>query len=301
MKNGKKKHRPEIEEFSYEGKYDYSYVEQPEADSFAEPETEPDPEAFARRRKRQQNAILISMLCIIAAILVVFIVIKQTVFRLSSVVVVGAGEEYKAEIINNCGLLRGQDIFTVDSETVRRNLESNNHVAFVNLTVELPNTVCIFVEPREKAVVLQWAGKFYELDSKGRVLNMLNTTVVPEDLPLVVGLDVTLNGIRVGKTVSVSNGKQMTYLCELIDELKTQNFIHNVKVISLSSPEDVYLELPNGINVRLGNSDHLRAKVGAIIGSMDYCEQEGGNLTLNVTIPERPTVLKDKFSPNSAN
>ena len=302
MKDAKKRQRPEIEEFSYEGKYDYAYVEQPADDEtmLQAAETEMDPAAFARRRKKQQNAILISMLGIIAALLVAFIVIKQTVFRLSNVVVVGVGPEYHAEIINQSGLLRGQDIFTVDSQAVSRNLDSSNRVEFLNLTVELPNTVCIFVEERQKAVVLQWVGVFYELDSKGRVLNKLNTTVVPEGLPLVVGLEINGN-ILVGKNISVTNTEKMTYLFELIQELKTQKYFQNVRVISLSSADDVYLELSNGINVRLGNSDNLRAKIGAIIGSMDYCLQEGGNLTLNVTVPERPTVLKDNFNPNSAN
>lgn len=296
----RKKRQPEIEEFSYEGKYDYSYVDlsEEEAEAPQFPETIQDPEAFAARRKKQQNAILVSMLCIIAAILIGFIVIRQTVFRLSNVVVVGVGEEYHAEVVNNCGLLRGQDIFTVDSETVRTNLDRSNRIIFVNLTVELPNTVCIFVSEREKAAVIQWNGNNYELDSTGRVLGMVDSTVIPEGLPIVLGLDV--DSAYVGSNISVSNQKKLTYLFELIAELKIQNFNHKVTEIFFVSSEEAYLTLTNGINVRLGNSEHLRAKVGAIIGSMNYCEQQGGNLTLNVTLPEKPTVLRDNYSPDSA-
>lgn len=299
MKNRKNPQKNRVEEFSYNDEIVYTYVDQQPGEEYYQEDAEKplDPQSLAMRRKKQQNTILITMLCLIAALLIGVIVIKQTIFRLNNVYVVGVGEEYKAEVINNCGLVRGQDIFSVDAESVRRRLESNNQVAFQNLTIDLPNSVYIYVEKREKAVVLQWAGTLYELDGDCRVLNMHNTTVIPDDVPLVTGLEV--NSIQVGKPLSLSNSRQLTYLKELIFELEIQDFKSQVTVISLSSPEDAYLELANGISVRLGNGDNLRAKVGAVKGCMGLSGQMDGELVLNVTIPEKPTVSVGVYRPTS--
>ncbi|MBP3540263.1 MAG: hypothetical protein J6K72_00375 [Clostridia bacterium] len=291
----------DLEHFSYEGAFEYTYEGQnePQAQPEAVEETPVlTPETIEKKRKSKQAKIFVAMLCLLAAFCLFLIVVHQTLFRLQNVYVVGVGEEYLAEVVTNSGLMRGQHMSTISEDQIRKNLDANNQIVFRDLQIHYPNTVYIYVEKRQRVAVLQWAGTLYELDGTGRVLSRQETNILPGDVPVVTGLGVT--GVHVGQQVAVSNMKRLSFYCDLMYELDMQDFRSHVKVISLSSLDNAYLEIDNGMSVRLGSNEYIQAKIGAIRGSLHLADQMEGDLILNVSIPETPTVSVGIYRPNSA-
>ena len=57
--------------------------------------------------------------------------------------------------------------------------------------------------------------------------------------------------------------------------------------INLSNPRDIYVLVAGGITVRLGDRQHMRAKIGALRTDIAYLQQLGKTTgVLDVTIPE---------------
>lgn len=289
----------ELEHFSYEGDFEYTYEGKQDYQAPEETPQQPplNPELVSLRKRKRQTRIFVGLLGLLAAFCLLLIVLQQTLFRLKNVYVIGVGQDYLAEVVTRSGLVRGQHMSQIDEDTVRKNLESSNQIVFKNIQIHFPNTVYLYVEARERVAVLQWAGTLYELDPTGYVLSRQDTSILPDDVPVVTGLGVT--NIHVGQVVSVSNIKRLSFYCDIMYELEMQNFRSHVKAISLSSLDNAYLEIDNGMSVRLGNSEYIQAKIGSVIGSMELAAQMDGDLTLNVTIPEAPTMSVGIYRPSS--
>ena len=108
---------------------------------------------------------------------------------------------------------------------------------------------------------------------------------LPEGMPLVTGFRIT--AVHVGQTLSLRSQKQMDIYCDLLNELSLQEYADQVTEINLSDTENLYLITQEGISVRMGDGEYLRAKVGAIRTYIAYFRQLGTDSgVLDVSIPE---------------
>ncbi|MEG0901849.1 MAG: hypothetical protein RSG96_06995, partial [Clostridia bacterium] len=77
-------------------------------------------------------------------------------------------------------------------------------------------------------------------------------------------------------------------------ELMLQGYQSQVTEINISDPMNIYLITAEGITVRLGDSNYMQAKIGAVRTDMAYLRQLGKNSgLLDVTIPEDAKYLPD--------
>ncbi len=251
---------------------------------------EPTPEERARARSRAVTGRLIFVL---AVTVLIIILLQGVVFRLTTVYVVGNVTKTPQQVAAASGLVKGLNMFSVNEDEVRRNLASDHTIVFEGMQKDYPSTIYLYISERESVASIQWLGLLYTLDGEGMVMDEANSTELPSGMPSVTGLQVT--SIHVGQKLEVRNQKQMQAYYDIISELKQQYYLDQITEINLSDTDNLYLQTVNGISVRLGTGEYIRAKIGAIRTDIPYLEQLGKSTgVLDVSTPEDA-----KYSPDN--
>jgi cell division protein FtsQ len=310
VKNKKPPNREEPEQYEAYGQYAYEYRPsaqsgqrdhaQPEdaasqqSPSWEQPPSEAISPSEARERVRARTRAATSRLILVLALLVIVMLIAQnTIFRLTTVYVVGYKNKTPQQIAAASGLVKGLNMFSISEDEVRENLASDHTIVFLGMQKEYPSTIRLYISEREEVASLQWLGLLYTLDKEGIVMTEANSTVLPSGIPTAVGLQVT--SIHVGQKLAVRNQKQLDAYCAIIEELGLQYYQDQVLEINLSDTDNLFLQTAAGISVRLGNSDSMRAKIGAVRTDIPYLVQLGKTSgVLDVTTPEDA-----KYSPDN--
>jgi len=223
----------------------------------------------------------------------IIILLQSVVFRLTTVYVVGNVNLTPQQVAAASGLVKGLNMFSISEDEVRQNLSSDHTIIFEGMQKDYPSTIYLYISERESVASIQWLGILYTLDDEGMVMDENNTTASPEGMPRVTGLQVT--SIHVGQKLEVRNREQMQAYYDIISELELQYYLDQISEINLSDTDNLYLLIENGISVRLGTSEYMRAKIGAIRTDIPYLEQLGKSSgVLDVSTPEDA-----KYSPES--
>ena len=309
MKTRKDEETKELDQFEAYGEYSYEYrhaadtgrrrkrknvdedtgpyENQERALEEEEPYLSPE-EAHAvaeERAKAHARTVTGRLILLLAIAVAVIMVLQGSVFRLTTVYVVGNVHQSAQQIAAASGLVKGLNIFSVNEDEVRRNLSTDHTIVFQGMRKDYPNTIYLYITEREAAASTQWLGLLYTLDAEGVVLDETNTLVVPSGMPSVTGLAVT--SIHVGQRLNVRDREQLQAYFDIISELNLQYYREQIVEINLSNPSDIFILTSVGITARLGDRQHMRAKVGAVRTDIAYLQQLGKTSgVLDVTIPE---------------
>lgn len=278
------------EEFQAYGEYSYAFLHQDEENKEAQPypEAAPEPpkaETVRRVRKKRQAGVFFKLLGILVLLTVLLIVLQETVFRLESVYVIGNETHTPQQVAAASGLVKGRNIFTIDETEVARSMAKDFTLVFKGMQIEYPNTIYLYVEERHAVSVMRWLGNQYELDKNGLVMSESSNMNPKEGMPMITGFRVS--NAHQGQQLSVRSAKQMEAYTSIMSELALQVYTDQVTEINLSDPENLILITADGITVRMGDADYMRAKIGAVRTYMGYLRQLGKNTgSLDVSIPE---------------
>ena len=309
MKKKNEEQGDELEQFQAYGEYSYEYrhaadeqrarakrekqgVEQPDYSQPYEPaeeETYLSPEEALlqaqARAKRRSRAITGRLIFLLAIAVAVIIVLQGTVFRLTTVYVVGNVKKSAQQIAGASGLVKGLNIFAISEDEVRKNLSLDHTIIFLGLRKDYPNTIYLYISEREAVASTQWLGLVYTIDADGIVMEESNTLSLPPNMPAVTGLQVT--NIHVGQKLELRDQEQFKAYYDIIQELTLQYYRDQVVEMNITNSDDLYLLTACGISVRLGNRQAMRAKIGALRTDLAYLTQLGKTTgVLDVTIPE---------------
>lgn len=234
------------------------------------------------KRPRRMLPRLIVFLVIVTAIL---IILQSVVFRLKTVYIVGNDTISADYIVSLSGLKKGESIVSVSEDTVRDNLETDQWLELDHLYKQYPNTVYLIVDEREVIACLRYLGIEYTLDLDGMVLQEYTSMDYEGDVPKVYGFKI--GSVNVGQELNVNNSAQLTAYSAIVSELNIQQYADQIVSINLSDVDSLSLETKYGITVELGNSNYMRAKIGAMRTDIAYLQQLGETSgTLDVSLPE---------------
>lgn len=309
MKKKSDPRREEIEQYRAYDQYAYTYQNPPQqpnhnpasaqdqypegATDIPEPEPVETPEQAAERVRAHSRAVTTRVILTLAILVLVIIILQSVVFRLTKVCVYGNVTKTPQQVAAESGLVKGLNMFAISEDEIRKNLSSDHTIIFKGLQKEYPNTIHLYISERIPVASLQWLGLLYTIDAEGVVINESNTTTLPQGMPSVNGLEVA--SIQVGQMLTARNQEQLTAYCDIMSELELQEYRSQVKEINLSDIDNLYLQIRNGISVRLGTREYMRAKIGAIRTDIPYLEQLGKTAgVLDVSTPEDA-----KYSPDS--
>ena len=265
-KRSKRQEQAQPETFEAYGEYQYSYQPQEEPSSAAE--------AAARAKaahERRKTHVFFRFLILLAIVTVGVVVAQQTIFRLETVYVIGNEEKTPQQVVMSSGLARGHNMLSIEEKDIAKSMEQDHTIIFKGMQKEYPSTIYLYIEERKVVAAMQWLGMLYTLDGQGMVMTVENSSILPAGLPVVTGFKA--DSVMVGHLLDVREARQLEAYQLIMYELEQQAYANQISAINLSDADNLYLVTLEGVTVRLGDSEHMEDKIGAVRTCMSHLRQ----------------------------
>lgn len=239
-----------------------------------------------RPKGRGLRAVLFTLIMLVA----VGIILQGTLFRLRTVTVYGNNHRTNQEVETLAGLAKGQNILFLDENKIRDNINADRYLIFEDMQRDYPDGLILKVFERVPRANVQSMGVQYTLDGEGMVLEQTDVLQLEEGLIAVTGF--TLSKCDLGQYVVSQSQRQLTAYRQVMTELAVQECISQVSELNLSDVDNLYLISLDGFSIRLGDSEEMRAKIGAMRAVLEKLREMGREKgSVDVSAPIHPTYI----------
>jgi len=186
---------------------------------------------------------------------------SSSYFRLNNIVVAGVSDDFREELIKISGIKENENLLSIESSTIRKNIERHPWIKSVRLKKEFPHTLYIEAENEEAVAIVALKTMFF-MDKEGIVFKDIesNDSI---DFPVVTGLSQgdEKNGAKLKRVASLLNA---IHLCASPLLIKNLSEIH----VEEDGAFIVYFKkLP--FKVLFGRDDFER-KIGSLIDIISH-------------------------------
>lgn len=209
--------------------------------------------ALSRKRRRIFFYILIALLVVAAGIVLSFTVL----FKIDSISVVGETRYTEEEILAECKIEPGENLFLADTDLARTRLETRlPYLENVNVSRRLPGSIVISASEAVPASVIAAEEDYLLISSQGKVLEHLSDA--PKGFPLIKGIG--LRQTDPGYSVAYEDEKTARILEELVTMLGKLDF-GKIDMIDLSNPLAIEMLYDGRILIQVGIPSDLEYKL----------------------------------------
>ena len=209
-----------------------------------------------RQRGHRRLGVLLGVIVAAGAVAGAVAVLHSSLFSARTVVIAGAVETPRSEILAVTGLDREPPLIDVDTGALQRRLERLPWVATASVNLDWPSTVTVaIVEWTPVATTALPAGGYALLDSSGRVL--ADQASRPSSLPLVAVA-------RVPGSPGSTLGAQARQLLAAAAQLPV-SLLPRLQEIFSSAADGVVLRLRGGLRAIVGDDESLAQKFVSLV------------------------------------
>lgn len=214
-----------------------------------------------RHRKRRKRSYTLYYILVLFFVLISGITLSVTVFfNIDTIIVSGNKLHNSEEIIANCGIEKGNNLFRINTEKAEKKLVA----AFLDLdSVQIkrkfPNSLTIRVVDAVPTYYIQEEdGGYTALSAGGRVLKKGLPQTETTGGTVLKGLQIT--GNEMGSFVHQTDDDKYDALMKMTSVLK-ENGLSDITMINLENLVDMELEYQNRLRIRLGSMSELSYKI----------------------------------------
>lgn len=231
------------------------------------------PQGQPPQASRRTGAFTIVMMVVL--IFAILVILNETMLKIRNVAVVGNQAFSWEDVVKVAGLDRPTSFFTVDEQTIIRNMRANHYLVFERMEKGFPNSLTLYVHERVPMVRVQEMGAEYVLDEEGMVLErgVASNDSKYDGLMFITGLKP--KEMRVGQIVQAGSSMQTEAFKALIREVILQGIAPQISELNITDPESLYLITTDKFTAHLGSAENLRAKIGTVRAVVSYLRSEG--------------------------
>ena len=218
-----------------------------------------------RHRKRSKAAAqTLTMTIMLLGILVVLIVLAcSRVFVVRDVMVVGNRNLLTEEVVTQSGVKLGDSLLNITTAQLKRNLEQNRYIEYVNHSFDYRGTLTLQIHERLGMAVVNVLGLYYVLDESGMVLECAGsaypTTVAG---PYVVGFLMNSNTqVMVGEVLPVRDRAQLEAMENLLTMLDSTGLLVNASELSVKNLDNLFYTTRDGAKIEIGDQENMYPKL----------------------------------------
>jgi len=115
---------------------------------------------------------------------------SSSYFRLDNIVVAGVNDDFRKELIKISGIKENENLLSIDSSTIRKNIERHPWLKSVCLKKEFPHTLYIKAENEEAAAIVILETMSF-MNREGIIFKDVESNDCV-DIPAVTGLSLSL-------------------------------------------------------------------------------------------------------------
>jgi len=239
-------------------------------------------------KNRKSGIGMIIFICLLA-IFVFFIAYKY--FRVTRIEVQGNSKVEKAFIGELTGIKIDDNLFAINKNTVKENINADPYLEYFDLKRIYPSTVRIEVFERTPIAMVVYGDKGYIIDRDANILEL----AIENDMQLIQIEGLQIVDASVGSKLIAEN---LYEIDALIDIVKDSNFTlldKNIKKINFNNVNDIIMTSKQGHKIKFGQSKMAYEKsiwIDAVIEQLR--EKEVTNGIINVSSGTSATYAESK-------
>lgn len=217
---------------------------------------------FTRKQKKQLT--LLTFVVLVAC--VAAIMLLTPTFDIKEIRVSGNSVLKQEDIIRNAGILKDENIFSVNLGEIEDNIMSMGYIESVKVKRRLPSTVEIAVVEEVGVAYLKAEEGYVIISADGRCIDITDgigknqDSIKAPSLPLVKGLKEVK--YKVGKTIKSDNEEQLEALFVCLREFLKQNYVFNMREIDMSDTQQIkFYYKGKDLCVNVGTKDKMGYKM----------------------------------------
>ncbi|HHW41542.1 MAG TPA: FtsQ-type POTRA domain-containing protein [Syntrophomonadaceae bacterium] len=222
---------------------------------------------YRRRRGRSRKkldirrfaGVLKTVFVITLTIMALYLFSQSPFFALQEIEGKGLQRISLSELTEESGLSKGQNLFRVDTDRVKRRLLKDPLIERAEVKRRLPRTIVIEIKERQPRALFLANDAFLVIDRKGYCLDKISS-MRSYNLPIITGIKASTT--ELGKKVSSS--RDMISILAALDP-DVQNFFSE---FNIAGKEQLIAYSREGIPVLLGSSDNLSQKLHVAVSFM---------------------------------
>ena len=213
------------------------------------------------------------MVCVIVFLVAVVFVVAVSV-RIEHIDVTGCVYQSKDDVIIRSNLMYGMNMFLINYEKVKTHINSDPYFVFRDMKYDYyKRTVYLDIYERLPMCVINTLGVQCTLDVMGVVLGKTEDISNPNQLIELMGL--RTRDVAVGQTINADNKQQLIAYLLMAYEINALGCSSILTQMNVLEPANLYIELANGMSVRLGNAEHMHAKILSLLTVLDTLSNMG--------------------------
>ena len=247
------------------------------------------PEEEPRVEKTERMKPLVTAGIFIAGLIVLWIILRFTLFRVSKIIVTGT-ENYTDEyVIQLSGIHTGDNMMTLNEDQIKTGIANEVHLQFAYLEKKVPGEIVIAVKERQPAAYLNYCGITYVTDKSGMVLEENEDPEYrPQGLIEVKGMKIRTS-FTTGQNLPLVTEEQSEVFKSLFLELRVIGCNSLIREVDISKTDEVYLLTQDDISVAMGSNINFHAKLRSMMVVREEIIGRGyTGGTIDVTDPEHP-------------
>ncbi len=228
-------------------------------------------------KKRQQENLgphpILMWGLVIILLVALFFLINSSLFNVSQITVEGNVNISSQDIIALSGITNETNVFRIDEESAKSNIETNGYLVVENIKRIFPSEVKIKVRERIAVAQIGTINGYYVIDKEGIALNLVPTK--QEGLVAVTNFQIAEPAYAqkiIGETEDKTNG--LLYVLEAIEAYKLQGKITG---IDLGNPQKIMLTYQGNIQIQIGSGltakDRLKYLEATVNGVKDKLKE----------------------------
>lgn len=141
-----------------------------------------------RRRRRGGNNILLYLLILIFMVTTTVILTTTVFFKIKSISVTGADRYNSRDVIVSSGILLEENMFRLKDQEIKEKLIAEySYIQSVKIRRRMPDTIVLEITEATPVGAIDAGTGYTLIGSDGRILEC-NTPVIPEGMPVIVGI-----------------------------------------------------------------------------------------------------------------
>lgn len=229
-------------------------------------------------KRRKQKRFLSFIIVFILLSTTVVISLKSEYFKIKEVEVKNNNLISRDEVIILANVI-GENIFFLDKDKVKTNIQNNPYVKDVKINRKLPSKIILTINEKDIKGIIKVKNYFVDIDSEGRMVHTINKFPNGK-LIYLEGIDVkeyvfneyvTSDTIKLKSIVEVL--KIFTY-----PEIKSQ-----IEKVNVKDPYNVNIVTKNGITICVGDCSNLEYKLSFAMTLLKSPELSGKKGTIDVS------------------
>lgn len=228
------------------------------------------------------------ILFVIIIFLLYLIVFKTNFFNIKTIKVLGNEQMAYDQIVNASLYNKGENIFEINIEDGENSIRRLPYVKNCNIKRNLPNSITIEIEEREKVATFSYRNNFAYIDEEGYILTIEEKK--ESSLPQITLED--NNHLETGDNLfQIVNINNLDEFILYSNELKLINIM---KYINLTDNDNIMIQLNNNIKVAFGPFNNVKYKLrflNSILEDIDSKNVKVSEILFNKG--ENPIIVRD--------